>query len=310
LYSSIRYVESVIDGSIPFAASGLIQSATSLASHNFRETIALIGSQRHDITDILAISSSYDNSDTQDSSLVYAASKSLESRDLIDSTRVERSVNFGISTGLIRTLKFTVSFVYDYSGPEIWTERFDETEIVNITGSLLGTGNVLFIASKVFVVTDALMTSSIFDGRTRFYANGDIAGSRNHQDSIQFAGTEHFIEANGGKDGSGTDKLNGKVSMIVAIVCSLALLLLIVLGVIFLMRRNRKDQLTDVALGYETETEANVIDFHENEFGTDQVEDWNIHGFETAIESEFAGGSQIDGTFNEEIFQPVGDELF
>jgi hypothetical protein len=267
------------------------RSAQFAISDALSQTVAFFGSVRPEVTEAF-ISTVFDPSIKQ-----------------IVSRFVEATSSYGLSAALLET-KSIVSFVIRYSESEISAQQFERTRPVSATGNLARTGNGDFFESLILVVTDVFMKSSTFRVTVQFAESVEIEGSPIVQDSREFAASEYFTTENGENNDGGTDGVKGRGSLVLAIVVSLAALLLIVLGVVFLIRRNRNNQQTDMELAYETETEGNVINLEESDLGNDQADDWDSQDFDAAIEFEFGARTEFEDNPAEDRFPSVCDELF
>jgi hypothetical protein len=83
---------------------------------------------------------------------------------------------------------------------------------------------------------------------------------------------------------------------------------LLVAGAVFLMKRLRREDVTDCRIEYEVEEHG--VEFQRSETGDDHSEDWSIHGFEDSMESVFDTPTQVVHNMIGHLFGIDRDELF
>jgi hypothetical protein len=148
------------------------------------------------------------------------------------------------------------------------------------------------------VITQTLAGSS----DVGFVGSQSIEGSRNFTISDQFE--------NQNLGGLENDRTSIPWESLTAIAAAIVALSVILSLVVFLLKRHKGNQRTDLGLEYETETEANVVTLQECESGDDQGGAWNVHDFERTLEPEFGLESQQAPDFSDQRFPSDCAELF
>jgi hypothetical protein len=152
------------------------------------------------------------------------------------------------------------------------TGQLNDSNIVSET--IEGESNVL-ICSEQFNLTDLLHGSVEFVSFGAPYESDEFTASR-------YATTN----GEGEKSDSGLLIATRAGAAIGAVIC----LGVFVVGAVFLMKRVRREDVTDCGIEYEAEGHGVELQCSESEDNCS--ENWNIHGFEDAIESTFDAPTQ------------------
>jgi hypothetical protein len=254
-----------------------------------------------------------------------------KSRDLIGSRNTEGSVRFAISQQFGETGRLAVSVVIEVTagaltskifypsiaviGSELLnrtdgyesSENFGETksvisEVIIYSNGLVISGSEIatreFEATKWAVITQALSGSD----------DVGLVGSQSIEGSRNFTISDQFENQNvGGLENDDTVIPWEGLTAIAAAIIALSILVALV---VFLLKRHKRDQMTDVGLEYETETEANVVNLEENEILDEHDGDWDAGDFERTLESEFDAPTQEAPDFSDQFFPSDCGELF
>jgi hypothetical protein len=302
-----------------------------LISNNYATTIGFaISSQLYlssllDLTDRIPVSSQIGGSASVISNRIE------KSGDLIGSRNIEGSVRFAISQQLGETGKLAISVVIEVTAGALTSkifypsiavigsallnrsdgyessENFVDTksvrsEAIVYSNWLIISGSA--IATRKFEATKSVVITQTLSGSADVGLDGSqsIEGSRNFTISDQFE-----IYNIGGLENDRTGLSWEGLSAIGAAVIALSLLVLLT---VFLLKRRKGNELTDLGLEYETETEANVVNLEEDEFMDEHDGDWDAQDFERALESEFGGPTMEAPELSDQLFPSDCDELF
>jgi hypothetical protein len=235
-----------------------------------------------------------------------------------------------VSTQSGVSVAIAISDVLDVSANDIATEQFELTDSAVVSQVVVGTVDVSFFASVNLSVTElnaaaqpsdeligtanlistrGVLVTAGFAGSTEVGASSYVDISRDFALSDDFTASVFFGEdARGQGAGKG---YGGKISasaLAGAGAGAVAGLLLVVGGVVFALKRYRRNIVTD--LGMEYEAEAKGVDLQDSESGEEQDEDWDVHDFERAIESAFDDPTQVAPDVGSQPFPSDCDELF
>jgi hypothetical protein len=334
--SSQFYVSTLLDLTDRLIVSCQIVESASVISSDIAKSRELIRSERIDGSVKFVISEEVDQTAKLGVSVglkvtgVLISGVLYPSVTLIGSELLKQTGGHGLSERFVET-ELVVSRAIGYSdvlvisGAEIGTWEFEPTTSANITGILAGTTDVKFVGTKNFAVTEQNAAAQLSNGfvitavlintaglqATHGFVNSDkIDGSRSIEGSANFTTSEYFVTQDGGNQGDDRDGISTKALSFIAIGAAVSVLLFAVLVIVFLVKRHKREDLTDLGLDYETEAQANVINLQECESDDGHDGEWDIHDFERALESEFDQPTQEGCSFSDQIFPSDCDELF
>jgi hypothetical protein len=279
-------VSDLLKESFPFASSGVL-AVSSVATP----------STQVEVSNAFDISGSIANSLPHGESVVLAPSGAFESLLLAGSDTVRFSGQFADSSPLFLSEGLKMSDVVHIS--EGFKSFGFVTKVFYRSIPLIGSGVVQATAALTLSTglneTDDLIVSNIYE------LTGFAAASDEFTASILVG-----AGANGAKAQSGLSVATPAGAAIGAI----AGLGLLVAALVVVMKRRKRDQITDCGMEYETEGKS--VEVQCSDSGDEQSEDWDVHDFDDAIESAFdgEGPTQVLCSTSDHFFGSDCDELF